>query len=57
MASVNNVISVKEASEILKIAEVTIRKKAQKGEFDKKKYRKTKNGSYIFDKKYIESIS
>lgn len=51
---INNVLTLKEASKILGVAESTLRTRVLKGEFDKWEFRKS-GGIIIFSKIAIES--
>lgn len=51
---INSIVTLKEASEMLGVAESTLRTRVLKGEFDKWEFRKS-GGTIIFSKIAIES--
>jgi hypothetical protein len=54
--SLKDVVSLKEASGILGTSDANIRKGIKEGRYNKKMYRKTDGGGYIFVRKYIEEL-
>ena len=52
--SLNDVLTLSEVSKILNIPTSTLRTRIQKNSINKKYFRKTEEGVYLFTKKYVE---